>query len=81
MMFQNWLKKGGICIMRVHLDRRDTARHDGIEYVEWDAGNAYNVAAEAFKDKFELLEYNIETTQSWADGDPFNLAVWVWRKK
>jgi hypothetical protein len=79
--FYSWLKKGGLCIVRVHLNRAPIHMEEDTEYANWTISNADDCAFKWFKDKFKVLDMHIETMISIKDGTtPVQLAVWVWKK-
>ena len=79
--FHQWLKKGGLCIVRVHLNRAPIHMEEDTEYANWTISNADDCAFKWFKDKFKVLDMHIETMISIKDGTtPVQLAVWVWKK-
>ena len=80
-MFHSWLKKGGLCIVRVHLNRADINKEPNTEYANWTIAEADACAFQYFKEKFKVLDMHIETMISLRDGTtPVQLAVWVWKK-
>ena len=79
--FYSWLKKGGLCIVRVHLNRAEIHMEPDTEYAHWTIESADHCAFKWFKDKFKVLDMHIETMISIRDGTtPVQLAVWVWKK-
>jgi|TARA_B100001245_G_scaffold220525_1_gene191155 hypothetical protein len=79
--FHQWLVKGGLCIVRVHLNRAEIHMEPGTEYAAWTIAEADACAFQYFKDKFKVLDMHIETMISIKDGTtPVQLAVWVWKK-
>ena len=79
--FHQWLVKGGLCIVRVHLNRAEIHMEPGTEYAAWTIAEADACAFQYFKDKFKVLDMHIETMISLKDGTtPVQLAVWVWKK-
>ena len=79
--FHQWLVKGGLCIVRVHLNRAEIHMEPGTEYAAWTIAEADACAFQYFKDKFKVLDMHIETMISLRDGTtPVQLAVWVWKK-
>jgi hypothetical protein len=75
--FHQWLKPGGLCAVRVHINRSEDNMEPGTEYAPWTLANADECAHRWFADKFECLEMHIETMTT----QPTQLAVWIWKKK
>jgi hypothetical protein len=73
-----WLKPGGLCAVRVHIDRKPEAHHNDITYVPWTLDMADQCAHKWFKNYFDVVEMHIETMNT----PPYSkLAVWIWKKK
>jgi len=77
-LFYSWLKRGGLCAVRVHVNRTQENMKPGIEYTPWTIDNADKCAHEWFKDKFDVVEMHIETMNTPPHSQ---LAVWIWKKK
>ena len=75
--FMQWLKPGGLCAVRVHIDREKRNMEKGIEYVPWTLDSADKCAHQWFKNYFDVVEMHIETMTT----EPTQLAVWIWKKK
>ena len=76
-MFHQWLKPGGLCAVRVHLNRSEDNMEPGTEYAKWTIAEADACAYQWFKEKFDVVEMHIETMTT----QPTQLAVWIWKKK
>jgi len=78
--FHQWLKSGGLCAVRVHIDRLPEASKEGsgVVHAPWTLDTADKCAHEWFKDKFDVVEMHIEIMNT----PPYSkLGVWIWKKK
>lgn len=78
--FMQWLKPGGLCAVRVHIDRKPEASKagSGVVHVPWTIDSADACAHHWFKNYFDVVEMHIETMNT----PPYSkLAVWIWKKK